>query len=917
MSGIFKDYHVGIDYGTSNSCVGIYMNGTVQIAPNKIGERITPSIVCFTEDNKGKALVGEENLNQKLDYYKNTIYEVKRFIGLNYEEFIEEDYGRNLNYEIVNQDGIPKIKVNLNGSDMYYSAEEISSLIIKKMVQCAEDFIAETEPGIKLTKAIITVPAHFRDDQKNAVKNAAKLAGIDVPRIINEPTAAALAYGIGHNLSPEISNPSLKKIKTLHNSVVKKDGDAGEAPLAIEIMKSKSQENAIVFDLGGGTLDITILNISKNSEGIINFEVESTDGDTHLGGSDFDNKLIDFCIKDFCIKTGNKEEMVRQDKKSCKRLKIKCENAKKLLTVTQQTIINIENFYGKDDLFLTITREKFDELCKDLYIKIRDLIYQVMEDIGKSPSDIDEVILVGGATRMVGVKDLLHRIFGEGKVKNNLDPDEAVAFGATMEAAKMEEKDKIDFVLQDITAYKLGIATENKDPNDKKENGDKMYSIIKKFSKIPSSSEKTFEIELNQNYPNIDIRIFEGNDNYIKNNTSLGVMHVDNINRLGKIEYKVKFSVDVNSQLTVTITIDSLGIKKEEIIKKVTHAYVDNKKKKIKICKNKNLQPFSILLESIKMSKQKLSESFNIQNKLENLKDCCQNIEKIIEHYMQFIKDNESIYEKIYTNTKELFGYYIELIKLDINKKDEIKEIVQKIKQYMNNLITQVGYSEELLEDFTEIQQREELKNVFYEIFINYMELMNEQGLIKKKYEKFSRYYSKLYFEREFYTCKKYVKENDILKIDKSLRERYEELKKKNEEELKKVNSFANFIEQKVKSGKFMYGKTGFTIVGKKIEEYEKDISSLSIDDLREILDIFQSMVDSFDKKDNSIGEAYCLFHLIYINNKIFKKGYDDLFKYLERLKSILFSKDDEEYDWIKEAKIIIKELEQQKKTNQ
>ena len=323
MSDIYKDYHIGIDYGTSNSCVGIYMNGTVQIAPNRIGERTTPSIVCFTDDNKDKALVGEETLSQKIDNYKNTIYEVKRFIGLSYEEFIEEEFDKNLNYEVINQDGIPKIKVNVNGNDIYYSAEKISSYIIKKMVQCAEDFIAETEPGIKITKAIITVPAHFRDDQKDAVKNAAKLAGIDVPRIINEPTAAALAYGVGHNLVPESPNTGLKRINTLYTSVVKPGGDSGEAPLAIERLKSKSQENAIVFDLGGGTLDITVLNIRKNNEGIINFEVESTNGDTHLGGSDFDNKLIDFCIKDFCLKTGNKEELVRQDKKSCKRLKIK------------------------------------------------------------------------------------------------------------------------------------------------------------------------------------------------------------------------------------------------------------------------------------------------------------------------------------------------------------------------------------------------------------------------------------------------------------------------------------------------------------------------------------------------------------------------------------------------------------------
>ena len=916
MSGIYKDYHIGIDYGTSNSCVGIYMNGTVQIAPNRIGERTTPSIVSFTDDNKDKALVGEETLSQKIDNYKNTIYEVKRFIGLSYEEFIEDEFDKNLNYEVINQDGIPKIKVNVNGNDIYYSAVEISSLIIKKMVQCAEDFIAETEPGIKITKAIITVPAHFRDDQKDAVKNAAKLAGIDVPRIINEPTAAALAYGVGHNLVPESPNTGLKRINTLYTSVVKPGGDSGEAPLAIERLKLKSQENAIVFDLGGGTLDITVLNIRKNNEGIINFEVESTNGDTHLGGSDFDNKLIDFCIKDFCLKTGNKEEMVRQDKKSCKRLKIKCENAKKLLSVTKQTIINVENFYGKEDLFVTITRDQFDDLCKDLYDKIRDLIYEVLGEIGKEPTDVDEIILVGGATRMVGVKDLLRRIFGEGKVKDNLNPDEAVAFGATMESAKMEEKDKINFNLQDINAYKLGIAVKNTDPKDNEKNGDIMYSIIKKYSKIPSSSEKSFKITLNKDFPNIDVRIYEGNDNYINKNTLLGIIHIDNINKFGMIDYKVKLCVDVNSQLTATVTIDSLGIKKEETIKKITHAYVDKEKKKIKICKNKNLQPFSVLLESIKYSKQKLSESCDPQNRLENLNDCCKNIEGIIENYMQFINDNELIYEKVYTNTNELFNYYIELIKINGNNKDKNNAIIQKIKNHMKNLITQVGYIEELLEEFSDIRQINDFKNVFYEIFINYMDLMNEQGLAKKENNKFSRYYSKLYFEREFYTCKKYIKEDDILNMDKSLKERFENLKNKNEEELKKVNSFTKFIEQKVKSGKFLYGQTGFTVVGKKIESYEKDVNSLTVDEIREILDIFQDMADSFDKKDNSMGEAYCLFHIIYINYKIFKKGYDKLFKYLERLKSILFSSDNEGYDWINEAKSIIKELEGQNKTN-
>ena len=578
MAAKYKDYYIGIDYGTSFSCVGIYMNGTVEIVPNKIGERTTPSIVCFTDENKDKAIVGEETLNQKIDNYKNTIYEVKRFIGLSYEDFIEDGYDKNLNYDVVNDNGIPKIKININGQDYYYSATEISSFIIKKMVECAEDFIDKQGEGIKLTKAIITVPAHFRDNQKEAVKAAAKLAGIEVPRLIHEPTAAALAYGIGYNLVPENSNTKIKKNNTL---IIKKGGDDSDvAPLAIEKNKSKSKENAIVFDLGGGTLDITLLNISKNKEGIINFDVLSSDGDTHLGGSDFDNKLIDYCIQEFCKDTSIKIEDVKQDKKACKRLKIKCENAKKFLSISNETIINIDNFYGNEDLVIKMTRDRFNDLCRDIYERIQELISDILCDLGKDPLEIDEIILVGGATRMPGIKDLLKRIFGDEKVKDNLNPDEAVAFGATMEAAKMGENDKINFNLQDINAYNIGIAVHNPDKDDLEKNGLLMNSIIKKYSKIPSSFEKVFKVELRKENTTLSIKIYEGNEKYVNKNTLLGEMSLGELGLIGEIEYKVKFSIDVNSQLTALITVDSLGKQKEEIIKKVTHGFKDNNKKK-------------------------------------------------------------------------------------------------------------------------------------------------------------------------------------------------------------------------------------------------------------------------------------------------------------------------------------------------
>ena len=340
MKGKDKEYNIGIDFGTSNSCVGVYMNGTVRVAPNKIGERTTPSIVLFS--NNKERLVGEEALNQQKDDKNNIIYEVKRFIGLTYEEFEEDGFKKYLNYDIANVDGIPKVKLMFNGKVEYKSAEEISSLVIKKVVQNAEDFIAETQQieGLKITKAIITVPAHFNENQKNAVRGAAKMAGIEIPRIINEPTAAALAYGIGNDLIAE--DPSNQKQNEYYENNT--NTEVGFAPPLV-CEKNKSEEKVIVFDLGGGTFDITILNIKKNKEGQLVFEVESTNGDIHLGGSDFDNMLIDYCIKEFCRRTDFDENEVRKDKKACQRLKIKCENAKKLLSTINQTIINVDNFY--------------------------------------------------------------------------------------------------------------------------------------------------------------------------------------------------------------------------------------------------------------------------------------------------------------------------------------------------------------------------------------------------------------------------------------------------------------------------------------------------------------------------------------------------------------------------------------------
>jgi hypothetical protein len=293
---------VGIDFGTSNSSSGVYINGAVKIVPNKIGERITPSIILFKtnkkinqnnkEEIKEEIFVGEDALCEPIGNIRNYIYEIKRFIGLDYEELEESGFKESLNYEIVNEDGIPKVKIEFNGQYKYYTIEEISAIIIKKIMQSTEDFIAEIldSKGLKIKNAVFTVPSQFTDQQKKSILDAAKLAGIEVPRIINEPTAAALAYGIGKDLTYS------KKNSLLNSTAVGVDYDV--APSANQFIKS--EEKVMIFDLGGGTLDITILNINKNQDNSLNFDVLVTRGDIHLGGSDFDKILMDNCIKIFC-----------------------------------------------------------------------------------------------------------------------------------------------------------------------------------------------------------------------------------------------------------------------------------------------------------------------------------------------------------------------------------------------------------------------------------------------------------------------------------------------------------------------------------------------------------------------------------------------------------------------------------------
>ena len=314
-------------------------------------------------------------------------------------------------------------------------------------------------------------------------------------------------------------------------------------------------------------------------------------------------------------------------------------------------------------------------------------------------------------------------------------------------------------------------------------------------------------------------------------------------------------------------------------------------------------------IESIRISEQKLSVASDFKKELNSLQSLCINYQNLVQSYLLFAKDNELVYEKIFKYTKELFDRFIRILKLKGKININIQEIIQKIKDHMTYLISSLGYVDELLDMFTEIMDDPNLKNEYYEIFINYIELLNKEGFAKKEGKEFCRYYSKLYFERAFYSIKKYFKESDFDMLDESIKKRFNKEKMIAEAEYKKINSFTEFIEIKIKKGEFLYGNTGFTMIGKKIEKFEKDMNDMTKEEIQEILDIFKNMCDSFDKSQNSIGELYCISNVIIINYVFYDKGYKQLWSYINRFYTILKETQNVNYEWLSYAKEIVERI--------
>jgi len=528
---------IGIDLGTTNSVVAVMEGSSPVVIANSEGSRTTPSMVGFTKS--GERVVGQAAKRQAVTNPKKTIYSIKRFMGRRYEEVPEEI--AMVPYQVVRSDDGNSVRVVID--DKKYSPPEISAMILQKMKQTAEEYL-----GQKVTEAVITVPAYFNDAQRQATKDAGEIAGLKVMRIINEPTAAALAYGLD------------KKGKNM---------------------------TIAVYDLGGGTFDISILELGDNV-----FEVKSTNGDTHLGGDNFDQRLIDYLADEFMKQEGID---LRKDPMALQRLREAAEKAKIELSQQLQTDVNLPfitaNEEGPKHLNINITRAKFENLCMDLFEKTLGPVEQALKDAKKTPQDIDEVILVGGSTRIPKIQELVRNFFGKEPSKN-VNPDEVVAIGAAIQGGVLSG-DVTDVLLLDVTPLTLGIETL----------GGVMTPMIPANTTIPTRKSEIFSTAAD-NQPSVEIHILQGERPLAKDNRSLGRFHLDGIPPAprGVPQIEVTFDIDANGILSVSakdkgtgkeqnIRIEaSSGLSKEEVEKMKAEAqrYAEEDRKRKEMIDLKN-----------------------------------------------------------------------------------------------------------------------------------------------------------------------------------------------------------------------------------------------------------------------------------------------------------------------------------------